>query len=41
VLEIGFSTFVLWGEPEEQRLRTFIEEVVPAVRERVAAARGD
>jgi alkanesulfonate monooxygenase SsuD/methylene tetrahydromethanopterin reductase-like flavin-dependent oxidoreductase (luciferase family) len=38
-LEIGFSAFVLWGEPEEQRLRTFIEEIAPAVRERVAAAR--
>jgi alkanesulfonate monooxygenase SsuD/methylene tetrahydromethanopterin reductase-like flavin-dependent oxidoreductase (luciferase family) len=40
VLDIGFSTFVLWGRPDEATLRTYIEEVTPAVRERVAAARG-
>jgi alkanesulfonate monooxygenase SsuD/methylene tetrahydromethanopterin reductase-like flavin-dependent oxidoreductase (luciferase family) len=35
----GFATFVLWGEPAAPRLRLFIEEIAPAVRERVAAAR--
>ena len=35
----GFSAFVLWGEPEETRLRTFIDEIAPAVKERVAATR--
>ena len=37
--EQGFSTFVLWGAPTEPRLRRFIEEIVPAVKERVAAHR--
>ena len=36
----GFSTFVLWGEPTTPRLRLFIEEIAPAVKERVAQARG-
>ena len=38
-VDLGFGTFVLWGEPEERRLRTFIEEIAPAVRERVAGHR--
>ncbi|GIW04704.1 MAG: hypothetical protein KatS3mg059_1324 [Thermomicrobiales bacterium] len=38
-VEHGFSTFVLWGEPEPGRLRTFVNEVAPAVKERVAAIR--
>jgi alkanesulfonate monooxygenase SsuD/methylene tetrahydromethanopterin reductase-like flavin-dependent oxidoreductase (luciferase family) len=35
----GFSTFVLWGVPTAPRLRMFIEEIAPAVRERVAGIR--
>jgi alkanesulfonate monooxygenase SsuD/methylene tetrahydromethanopterin reductase-like flavin-dependent oxidoreductase (luciferase family) len=35
----GFSTFVLWGVPTAPRLRMFIEEIAPAVRERVAEIR--
>jgi alkanesulfonate monooxygenase SsuD/methylene tetrahydromethanopterin reductase-like flavin-dependent oxidoreductase (luciferase family) len=35
----GFSTFVLWGVPTAARLRMFIEEIAPAVRERVATVR--
>jgi alkanesulfonate monooxygenase SsuD/methylene tetrahydromethanopterin reductase-like flavin-dependent oxidoreductase (luciferase family) len=35
----GFSTFVLWGVPTTPRLRMFIEEIAPQVRERVAEAR--
>lgn len=35
----GFSTFVLWGVPTAPRLRMFIEEIAPAVKERVAEAR--
>jgi len=35
----GFSTFVLWGVPTAPRLRMFIEEIAPAVRERVAEVR--
>jgi alkanesulfonate monooxygenase SsuD/methylene tetrahydromethanopterin reductase-like flavin-dependent oxidoreductase (luciferase family) len=38
-LDHGFSTFVLWGVPAAPRLRMFIEEIAPAVRERVAQAR--
>ncbi len=38
-VDLGFSTFVLWGVPTAPRLRMFIEEVAPAVRERVAEAR--
>jgi hypothetical protein len=38
-LDHGFSTFVLWGVPAAPRLRMFIEEIAPAVRERVAEAR--
>lgn len=35
----GFSTFVLWGVPTAPRLRMFIEEIAPVVRERVAEVR--
>ena len=35
----GFSTFVLWGVPTAPRLRMFIEEIAPIVRERVAEVR--
>lgn len=35
----GFSKFILWAQPDSATLRTFIEEVAPAVREQVAAAR--
>ena len=37
--EHGFGTFVLWGVPTAPRLRMFIEEIAPAVRERVAEVR--
>jgi alkanesulfonate monooxygenase SsuD/methylene tetrahydromethanopterin reductase-like flavin-dependent oxidoreductase (luciferase family) len=35
----GFSTFVLWGVPTAPRLRMFIDEIAPAVKERVAELR--
>jgi len=35
----GFATFVLWGEPTPPRLRMLVDEVAPAVKERVAEAR--
>ena len=38
-LELGFSDFLLVGPPAPDMLRTFIQNVAPAVRERVAAAR--
>jgi alkanesulfonate monooxygenase SsuD/methylene tetrahydromethanopterin reductase-like flavin-dependent oxidoreductase (luciferase family) len=38
VVEHGFDTFILWSEGDGQ-LPLFAEEVVPAVRDRVAAAR--
>jgi alkanesulfonate monooxygenase SsuD/methylene tetrahydromethanopterin reductase-like flavin-dependent oxidoreductase (luciferase family) len=38
-LDLGFSTFILLTAPDPQTLRTFIEEVAPEVRQRVAAAR--
>jgi alkanesulfonate monooxygenase SsuD/methylene tetrahydromethanopterin reductase-like flavin-dependent oxidoreductase (luciferase family) len=38
-LELGLSTFLLMGEPDAQALTTFVEEVAPAVRERVAERR--
>ena len=38
-VDIGFSTFILWGEPKEDRLRIFIDVIAPAVRERVAEQR--
>jgi alkanesulfonate monooxygenase SsuD/methylene tetrahydromethanopterin reductase-like flavin-dependent oxidoreductase (luciferase family) len=38
-LELGFGTFILMMPPNPDALRTFIEDVAPKVRERVAAAR--
>ena len=38
-LDLGFSTFVLWGMPTAPRLRMFIEEIAPAVKEQVAEVR--
>jgi hypothetical protein len=38
-LDLGFGTFILLGPPDPDMLRTFIQEVAPDVRERVAAAR--
>jgi alkanesulfonate monooxygenase SsuD/methylene tetrahydromethanopterin reductase-like flavin-dependent oxidoreductase (luciferase family) len=38
-LDHGFGTFILLMPPEPEALRTFIEDVAPEVRERVAAAR--
>lgn len=38
-LDLGFSSFVLVGPPDPDTLRTFIEDVAPDVRERVAAER--
>ena len=38
-LDHGFGTFVLLAPPDPEMLRTFIEDVAPQVRERVAAAR--
>jgi len=37
--DLGFGTFVLAGPPDPVTLRTFIADVAPAVRERVAALR--
>jgi alkanesulfonate monooxygenase SsuD/methylene tetrahydromethanopterin reductase-like flavin-dependent oxidoreductase (luciferase family) len=37
--EHGFSTFVLWDVPTAPRLRMYVEEIAPAVRERVAEVR--
>jgi alkanesulfonate monooxygenase SsuD/methylene tetrahydromethanopterin reductase-like flavin-dependent oxidoreductase (luciferase family) len=37
--DLGFDSFVLGGPPDPAALRTFIAEVAPAVRERVAALR--
>lgn len=39
-VELRFDAFVLWpDEPDEHQIRRFAEEVAPAVRERLAAAR--
>jgi alkanesulfonate monooxygenase SsuD/methylene tetrahydromethanopterin reductase-like flavin-dependent oxidoreductase (luciferase family) len=38
-LELGFGTFVLVAPPDPHTLTTFIEEVAPRVRERVAERR--
>jgi hypothetical protein len=38
-LDLGFGTFVLMGEPDPRMLRTFIDDVAPRVRERVATQR--
>jgi alkanesulfonate monooxygenase SsuD/methylene tetrahydromethanopterin reductase-like flavin-dependent oxidoreductase (luciferase family) len=39
-LDLGFSSLILAAPPDPATLRTYIEEVAPQVRERVAAARG-
>lgn len=39
--DVGFSTFILWGVPTAPRLRMFIEEIAPAVQERVAEVRAE
>jgi alkanesulfonate monooxygenase SsuD/methylene tetrahydromethanopterin reductase-like flavin-dependent oxidoreductase (luciferase family) len=36
----GFSTFILWGVPTAPRLRMFIDEIAPEVKQRVANTRG-
>ena len=38
-LDLGFGTFVLAAPPDPEALTTFIEEVAPKVRERVAERR--
>ena len=38
-VDLGFGTFLLIAPPDPETLRTFIEDVAPQVRERVAAAR--
>lgn len=38
-LHQGFSSFILWTEPQPEALRLFINEVAPAVRERVGVER--
>jgi alkanesulfonate monooxygenase SsuD/methylene tetrahydromethanopterin reductase-like flavin-dependent oxidoreductase (luciferase family) len=40
-LDLGFGTFVLAAPPDPDTLRTFIAEVAPQVRERVATARAE
>ena len=40
-LDMGFATFLLIAPPDPDTLRTFIEDVAPQVRDRVASARGD
>jgi hypothetical protein len=39
VSDLGFDTFLLMGRPEPGILQTFIEDVAPRVRDRVASAR--
>jgi alkanesulfonate monooxygenase SsuD/methylene tetrahydromethanopterin reductase-like flavin-dependent oxidoreductase (luciferase family) len=38
--DLGFSTFVLAAPPDPHALTSFIEDVAPTVRERVAERRG-
>lgn len=38
-VDLGFSTFVLWGASATPRLRVFIDEIAPDVKERVAEIR--
>ena len=38
-LDLGFSTFVLGADPDQRTIQTFIDEVAPAVKQRVAVAR--
>ncbi|MGD9711105.1 MAG: LLM class flavin-dependent oxidoreductase [Thermomicrobiales bacterium] len=40
-VDLGFGTFVFWGVPAAPRLRLFIEEIAPAVRDRVSAIRAE
>jgi len=40
-LDLGFSTFLLIAPPDPDMLRTFIEDVAPQVRARVATARAN
>jgi alkanesulfonate monooxygenase SsuD/methylene tetrahydromethanopterin reductase-like flavin-dependent oxidoreductase (luciferase family) len=40
-LDLGFSTFVLAAPPDPDTLTTFIKDVAPQVRERVAERRND
>lgn len=39
-IDLGFSKFILWTPPEPGAMLLFANEVIPAVRERVAVARG-
>jgi hypothetical protein len=39
--DLGFGTLILIAPPDPDVLRTFIEDVAPQVRERVATARAD
>lgn len=38
-IDYGFSTFILVGPPNPEKLRTFINEVAPRVRQQVASRR--
>jgi alkanesulfonate monooxygenase SsuD/methylene tetrahydromethanopterin reductase-like flavin-dependent oxidoreductase (luciferase family) len=38
-VDLGFSTFILWGVPTAPRLRMFVEEIAPEVKARVEKAR--
>jgi len=38
-LDVGFDTFILGGDSDERTITTFITDVAPAVRQRVADAR--
>ena len=38
-VDLGFGTFLLIAPPDPDTLRTFIQDVAPQVRERVATAR--
>ena len=40
-VDLGFGTFVLATPPDPDTLTTFIEDVAPKVRERVAQQRAD
>jgi alkanesulfonate monooxygenase SsuD/methylene tetrahydromethanopterin reductase-like flavin-dependent oxidoreductase (luciferase family) len=39
IMDLGFSDFILVAPPDPDTLQTFIEDVAPEVRERVAQAR--
>ena len=38
-MDLGFGTFLLIAPPDPAALRTFIEDVAPQVRDRVATGR--